>query len=97
LPVIDVATVKFDETIDTGTGVTQRAVDITIAGLLDGGAHIVLGEASAGADGNPCATGPGPGPGPGLGPGPGPGGGMTSPPTNISPPVISDNPLPGNG
>ena len=52
-----VATVNLDETIPTATGVTQRAVDITILGGLDNGVHIVLGEASAGADGNPCTPG----------------------------------------
>ena len=74
-----VATVNLDQTIPTATGVTQRAVDITILGGLDNGVHIVLGEASAGADGNPCTMGPG-GPNPPGGP-TGPGGppGGTSP------------------
>jgi Ca2+-binding RTX toxin-like protein len=58
LGVLGVATVNVDQTIPnaTGTGVTQDAVDITIAGGLDNGVKIVLGEASAGADGNPCAS-----------------------------------------
>ena len=72
LGTLGVATVNIDETINTGSGVTQRAVDITIAGGLDGGAQIVLGEASAGADGNPCTTsGGGTGGGGPIGGGPG--------------------------
>jgi hypothetical protein len=104
LGTLGVATVNIDETINTGSGVTQRAVDITIAGGLDGGAQIVLGEASAGADGNPCTTsGGGTGGGGPIGGGPGGGGppsgslpGVPGSPTDVSLPVITGNPLPGD-
>lgn len=84
-----VANVTLSQTTTTASGITQRAVDITIAGGLNNGVHIVLGEASVGANGNPCSTGDGGGGGGG-------GGSVTSPPTNVSPPVISGNPQPGH-
>lgn len=79
---LGVATVNLDETIATATGVTQRAADITVAGGVDNGAHIVLGEASAGAVGNPCASGAGAGGGGGGGGGTGTGSGGTGAPVN---------------
>ncbi len=52
-----VATVQLNETIATGSSVTRRAVDITVLGGVDNGAHIVLAEATAGLSGNPCDIG----------------------------------------
>jgi hypothetical protein len=50
-----VADVELNRTLTTATSLTRRAVDITVLG--PGGAHIVLGEATAGISGNPCETG----------------------------------------
>jgi hypothetical protein len=59
LPVGGVADVELNRTITTPTSVTQRAVEITVFGGPFTGADIVLGEATAGISGNPCATGTG--------------------------------------
>ena len=55
LPVGGLADIELNRTITTAASVTQRAVDITVLSGLYGGVEIVLGEASAGISGNPCA------------------------------------------
>jgi Ca2+-binding RTX toxin-like protein len=64
---LGVATVDLDQTSVSSTGIVQRAVDITIAGGLDNGVRIVLGEANAGVHGNPCKASGGGGNGTGGG------------------------------
>ncbi|MGI9183886.1 MAG: hypothetical protein ACR2GZ_02815 [Solirubrobacteraceae bacterium] len=72
IPAGGIADVELNKTITTATSVTQRAVDISVLGGLYNGVEIVLGEASAGISGNPCATSPQ----------------QVGGPTNTTPPVI---------
>jgi hypothetical protein len=53
------ADVELNRTVTTATSVTRQAVQITALTGADAGTQIVIGEASAGISGNPCATGAG--------------------------------------
>jgi hypothetical protein len=91
LPGGGIADVQLNRTLTTATSVTRQAVRITVLTGTDAGTQIVIGEASAGISGNPCATGAGGSEG-GTGTGGSAGSGGRSAPVNTRRPAISGTP-----
>jgi hypothetical protein len=96
LPGGGIADVELNRTMTTATSVSRQAVQITVLTRAGAGTQIVIGQASAGISGNPCATGGGSDGGTGMGGSPGPGGsGGRSAPVNTRRPAISGTPKAG--